>query len=197
MHPLIPLLWCWVNWNCNSCTNQGAPPSSRVQISTEQVLFQFSSVILQGVAELGQGTVSLDMVYLILSTVFRIVMQCPGISVLLGINISEVLVWVSIIEMAKTLARNHREEISSVQKMPGGKYYLHRVQNHRTITVWKFLDRCPGWQLLQCKFHPQPDFQKHRSEIQGRCDLVEILDDNLQLPKLWLHLQRNNGSGNW
>lgn len=124
--------------------------------------------------------VSVDMAYLILKTVFRtvIIMQCSVILVLLGINISEVSEWVSIIEMAKIPARNHREEISSVRKMPGGKYYLHRVQNYRSITVCKFLDRCPVWQLLRCKFHPQPDLQEHRSVIQGRYDLVEILDDN-------------------
>jgi len=142
--------------------------------------------------------VSPAMTYWILNTVFRIVTitQCSLILVLLGINISEVSVWVSIIEMAKILARNHREEISSVRKMPGGKYYLHRVQNYRNITVCKFLDRCPVWQLLRFKFHPQPDLQKHRSVIQGRCDLVEILDDNLQFPKILLNLQRNNRSGN-
>lgn len=133
--------------------------------------------------------VSLDMLGLIADAVFRtvLIMQCSVIWVLLGINISEVSVWVSIIEMAKILARNHREEISSVRKMPGGKYYLHRVQNYRNITVCKFLDRCPVWQLLRSKFRSQPDLQKHRSVIQCRSDLVEILDDNLQLPKLLLN----------
>lgn len=133
------------------------------------------------------------------SYIFRIakIMQHSVILVLVDINISEASVWVSIIEMAKILARNHREEISSVRKMPGGKYYLHRAENYRNITVCKFLDRCPVWQLLRFKFHPQPDLQKHRSVIQDRCDLVEILDDKLQLPELLLNLHRNNRSGNW
>lgn len=133
--------------------------------------------------------VSLDMLVLIVDAIFRtaLIMQGSVILVLLGINISEVSVWVSIIEMPRILARNHREEISSVRRMPGGKYYLHRVRNYRNITVCKFLDRCPAWQLFRSKFHSQPDLQKHRSVIQGRSDLVEILDDNSQLPKLLLN----------
>lgn len=199
MHPFIPLPCCWVNWSWNSCTNQGVSPFSRVQISTNCCVVPvfICHITKSSWAGARNCDVSVDMVYLIFSTAFSIATQCSGISVLLGINISEVSVWVSIIEMAKMLARNHREEVSSVKKMPGGKYYLHGVQNYRNIMVCKFLDRCPGWQLLQCKFHSQPDLQKHRSVILARCDLVEILDDNLKVPKLLLNLQRNNRSGNW
>lgn len=202
-HPLIPSFWCWVKGSWKSCTGRGAPPAPRAQTPATRP-GQIPISIRYPTKGCSSGArkrdVPLDMARLILCTFFRIVkiMLYSVISALVDINISEVSVWVSIIEMAKILARNHREEISSVRKMPGGKYYLHRVQNYRNITVCKFLDRCPVWQLLRFKFHPQPDLQKHRSVIQDRCDLVEILDDKFQLPKLLLNLQRNNRSRcNW